>query len=116
MVVGHLDAPAALLENRTEPIGDAIQFVLVGTTCERDAIGARVRVETNNGIFTAWITAGDGYLTSDQRLVDMGLGAAAEVRRVEISWPSGSQTVLKGIEVNQRYLLIEGQSEAWSLQ
>ena len=116
LVVGHLDAPAALLENRTEPIGDAIQFVLVGTTCERDAIGARVRVETNNGIFTAWITAGDGYLTSEQRLVDLGLGAAAEVRRVEISWPSGSQTVLKGIEVNQRYLLVEGQSEAWSLQ
>lgn len=43
-LVGHLDAPTALLADKTERVGNGIQLELVGTHSERDAIGTRVVV------------------------------------------------------------------------
>ncbi|MDG2221532.1 MAG: FG-GAP-like repeat-containing protein [Rubripirellula sp.] len=112
-VVGHLDAPTALLRNNTTRRGDGIQLVLVGTKSERDAIGSRIRVNTDAGEFTHWVTAGNGYLSANQSIIDIGLGKANRVNSIEMTWSSGTKQTFQNLTTNQRYLLIEGEFKPW---
>ena len=61
LVTNHLDQPAALLENQTRA-GSSVQFELVGTRSERDAIGTVVTVKCGDQKWTGWVTGGDGFL------------------------------------------------------
>jgi tetratricopeptide (TPR) repeat protein len=112
LLVSHLDHPAALLQNQTKATGHWIQLELVGTQSERDAIGAAIKVVTSEGqSFSAWVTAGDGYLATDEPLIDVGLAQCSDIDRIEIRWPSGTLQVVEGINQDERYLIIEKQEE-----
>lgn len=114
LVVGHLDHPLALLENQTPTNHSWIQLRLVATKSERNAIGARIKVVTDQGMFAQWVTAGDGYLCSDESIIDLGLGVATQIKRLEVNWPSGERQIFENIDVNQRYLLIQNQDQPYS--
>ncbi len=111
LLVGHLDKPVALLDNQTSTEGAWIQFELTGTRTERDAIGARVVVTAGGESFTQWVTAGDGYLCTDEPVMDFGLGQQENVERVEVFWPSGVTQTLAGASPGHRYLIIENDPE-----
>jgi hypothetical protein len=113
LLVGHLDQPVALLHNETPADGHWIQFELIGKTSERDAIGARIVVTTGGEQFVQWVTAGDGYLCSDESVIDFGLGAHRELDSVQIHWPHGETQVFHNLELGHRYLIIEGELEAY---
>lgn len=112
-LVSHLDQPMAVLHNQTKTQGNGMQFELVGTSSERDAIGARVRVTTGEIQQTQWVTAGDGYYCSDEPIIDYGLGTSSEVTRVDVHWPSGRQQTFRGLG-SARYLIVEGESEPYT--
>ncbi len=109
-LIGHLHEPLALLNNQTRTSGRWIQFELVGTASERDAIGARVTVTTLDGQqFTQWVTAGDGYLCADEPVIDFGLGEVHDLDKIEVRWPSGQMQVFRDLEFANRYLVVEGE-------
>ena len=110
-LVGHLDHPLALLHNETRSRGNWIQFELVGTASERDAIGARIVLTMGNEQLTAWVIAGDGYLSSDEAIIDFGVGIKSQIEKVEVLWPSGKRQTFNSPKLNHRYLVIEGESE-----
>lgn len=110
LMINHLDQPLALLRNETETEGQGLRLELVGTVSERDAVGARVVVTAGGQQRTAWVTAGDGYLCSDESMVEFGLGRDAKVTRIEVHWPSGQQQSFDG-RAPGRYLIVEGQAE-----
>jgi hypothetical protein len=112
-VITHLDRPAALLENKTETGGHGIQFELVGVSSERDAIGARVTVRTKLGSQVDWVTAGDGYLCSDEPAIDFGLAECEIVDEVKIQWPSGTQQSFQDVSTGHRYLVIENDPQLY---
>ncbi|WP_372896261.1 FG-GAP-like repeat-containing protein [Stieleria sp.] len=112
-LVGHLDAPVALLANKTERIGNGIQLELVGTHSERDAIGTRVVVTAAGQTWTDWVTAGDGYFCSDEPVLDFGIGSAERIDAIEVHWISGHRQVYRDLAVNQRLLLVEGCDERY---
>ncbi|TWU08069.1 FG-GAP-like repeat-containing protein [Stieleria varia] len=107
VLIGHLDQPLALLENRTETPGHWIQLELVGVQSERDAIGARVVVSTKRGSFSNWVSAGDGYFCNDESVIDVGLGQENAIQQLEIVWPSGKRQVFASPQIDRRYLSIE---------
>jgi len=113
LVASHLDAPAALLENRTNA-GDWIELELVGTTSERDAIGGRVEVVVGDESWTRWITSGDGFHCKNEALVHVGLGIASTgkntVDEIIVTWPSGKTQKINDVGKNQRWLIIEDQA------
>ena len=113
LLVNHLDESLALLQSATRTDGRWMQLEVVGRSCERDAIGARVIVRTTSGNHAHWVTAGDGYFCSDEPVLDFGLGADVEVESVEIRWPSGELQVFKSPEANRRYLIVEGHEELY---
>jgi enediyne biosynthesis protein E4 len=69
---------------------------LRGTHSNRDGFGARVRV---NGQ-TRYATAAGSYLSSSDKRLHFGLGAA-ERSKVEITWPSGIHQSLSDVRVDQ---------------
>ncbi|WP_218933401.1 FG-GAP-like repeat-containing protein [Rubripirellula lacrimiformis] len=107
LIVNHLDRPAALLQNVTAT-GNAIRFELVGSTSERDAIGAEVQVRCGDQLWSAWQTGGDGLLCSNESVLDVGLGQADAIDEVTVRWPAGTTETYSGLSVNQQYLLVEG--------
>jgi tetratricopeptide (TPR) repeat protein len=112
VLVSHLDQPAALLHNQTRAKGSWIQIELIGTKSERDAIGASIMVvTTDDQAFAAWVTAGDGYLATDESVIDVGLAQSPGIDRIEIRWPSGTMQVIQGVKPGQRYLVVENQED-----
>jgi hypothetical protein len=69
---------------------------LRGTRSNRDGFGARVRV---NGQ-TRFATAAGSYLSSSDKRLHFGLGAA-ETAKIEIAWPSGVRQNLNGVHADQ---------------
>ncbi len=113
ILINHLDQPLALLHNQTKTEGKALQFQLVGTSSERDAIGARVVVNSGQQQQTQWVTAGDGYYCSDEAVVDFGLGTSSEAAEVQVFWPSGQRQTFGPVHSGRRYLVVEGESELY---
>ncbi|MEM9365822.1 MAG: FG-GAP-like repeat-containing protein [Planctomycetota bacterium] len=109
LAAGHLGTPVALLENQTQPMGQWLQFRCVGTGCERDATGTRITVRTNRGDWCAWVTAGDGYLCSNEKVISVAIEASAMVEQVRMDWPDGVTQQLGALETGNRYLVVQGQ-------
>jgi hypothetical protein len=113
LITNHLDAPVALLSNQTS-VANSLQIELVGTISERDAIGARVTVNCGPQSWTQWQTGGDGFLCSNESVLDFGIANTNTVNRVDVHWPSGLTQTFQGLQINQRYLMIEGEPEAFA--
>ena len=86
---------------------------LTGTSCNRDAIGARVEVVTERSTpqtrHVKTLRAGEGYLTQNSKWLHFGLGPAKQIREVRIDWPDGSRETVSGLRINQRYHYRQGQ-------
>jgi hypothetical protein len=88
--------PAILLRNDSTPRAPWIRLALVGRGCNRDAIGARVRVECGSLLQTQSVRSGCSYLADHDRRLLFGLGnAGATTARVEVKWPCGAMQTLE---------------------
>lgn len=109
--VSHLDAPAALLVNETLDVGHFFALRLTGVKTSRDAIGTRVTLVVDGRSQTQQLTAGDGYMASNQRQLLFGLGKAQTIDELRIDWPSGKHQVWRQLGVDQELLAVEGRQE-----
>lgn len=73
VAVTHLYDPVSLLINQTEQGGRSINLELKATATARDAIGAIVTMKVGDQQVTTQLTAGDGYMCSNQRRISVGL-------------------------------------------
>ena len=111
-VATDLEDAALLAENHTKTDHRSLRLQLIGTESSRDAIGAKVRVTVSSGQERfAQITAGDGYESSNERLITLGCGPIDQVDQVEITWPSGQVSTADRVQLDQAWLLIEGQTK-----
>lgn len=82
----------------------AIHYVnlkLVGTTSNRDGLGAIVTVTAGGSTYVKQMDGKSGYLSESVMPLYFGLGDAASVDRVEVAWPSGrKQLMTTGITMN----------------
>ncbi len=87
----------------------AIAVSLTGTASNRDAIGARVTVETDRLRRTRLVHAGSGFLSQHSKRLLFGLGASERVLKLTVDWPSGrSQSFTEGLALRHSYRLVEG--------
>jgi tetratricopeptide (TPR) repeat protein len=107
------------LRNQIPVENDYLALQLVGKTCNRDAIGARVEVisKIRNSKFKIQksiktLRAGDGYLSQSTKWIHFGLGNNVEIDRVVVHWPGGSPQTYAGLRPNFRYRLVQGVSDA----
>lgn len=115
-LITHLDTPSALMANQTETDNHYLTVELVGVDSERDAISAQVQVHAGEKVWTNWIVGGDGYLCRNEPTVSFGLGEVVDIDQVVVTWPTGQSQSFTGINVDQRILVVEGQSEVFSAE
>lgn len=90
LYVVNQEGSSRLLRNRCEQPGNHLTIDLVGTTSNRDAVGARVAVTAGGVTQHKRVTAGSTTLHSAApKALHFGLGDAAVVDRIDIWWPSG---------------------------
>lgn len=110
LVVNLNDAPT-LLHNRGGSRSNWLGLELVGSESNRDAQGARVVLSTANGRQLREAQRGVGYLSQSDGRVLFGLGAAEEVERVAVRWPSGRVQLLERPETRRYWVVREGEGE-----
>jgi len=94
--------PMVLVSNLSEktPV-HYLAVKLIGTTSNRDALGAVVRVTAGAATYTKVMDGNSGYLSHSVYPLYFGLGSAERVDGIEVRWPSGKkQMVLQPIKVN----------------
>jgi hypothetical protein len=85
-----------------------LKIVLVGTTSNRNGLGATVRVHAGGQTYTKFNDGKSGYLSQSVLPLYFGLGETTKIDRVEIKWPSGrDQLVTKGLQENQTLTIRE---------
>jgi hypothetical protein len=90
VVAVNNDEQAALLRNDTPREAQWARLELHGQACNRDAIGAHVRLKTGAITQTQYVTSGGSYLSDHDRRLLFGLPAAAGQVTAEIRWPCGA--------------------------
>jgi len=107
VVISHLDSPAALLTNRSQPAGHVLVLRLVGVTSNRDAIGATATLRFGSKTQVRQLTAGDGYQCSNQRTLVFGLGSESSLDELQIKWPSGKTSSFTDLAVDCEMTIVE---------
>jgi Flp pilus assembly protein TadD/peroxiredoxin len=88
--------------------GATLAVRLVGKESNRDAVGARVTVETDRLRRTKEVQAGSGFLSQHSKELLFGLGASERVVRLTVDWPSGKTQTFGDLALNQRLRIEEG--------
>lgn len=109
VVVANNDDPTLLLHNSGAG-NHFINFQLVGTKSNRDAMGARIRVRAGGISQMREISGGGSYLSQSDLRANFGLGQKAQADSVEISWPSGERQQFQMLEADRFYVITEGSS------
>jgi hypothetical protein len=111
-VATDLETSVILGENNTDSPNHSLRLRLVGTKSSRDAIGTKVHVSTRGGeTRRLQLTAGDGYESSNERVLRVGVGSLDSVERITIHWPSGETSHSENLSVDHEWLVIEGVSK-----
>ena len=97
----NLGGPAFLLHNVSPNANHWISVKLVGHKSNRDGIGAQVEVLAGGSRQQHERTAGSGYLSQDDPRVHFGLGSAAKVDKLTVTWPSGNRQALENVAADR---------------
>ena len=108
VVVVNQGSPTSLLTNRTPTSGKSVRLQFRAISSARDAIGTIVRLTIGKQTLTRQLTAGDGYMASNERQIVIGLGENHKIDSLEIFWPNGVHQSFGPMEGSNTYLLIEG--------
>ena len=91
VVITQIGGPTRVLRNE-QNLGHAwLRLKLVGSRSNRDAIGARVRLESGGHVRWRRVMPTRGYLSQSELPVTFGLGAKETISALEIVWPHGGR-------------------------
>lgn len=108
LLVTTNNGPARLLRNGGGA-ANRVRVSLVGSSSNRSAIGAFVRITTAEGT-SPWmmVKSGSSYLSQSELPLTFGLGRAERVTRIEVRWPDGRSETLPGAAANQALTIVQG--------
>jgi hypothetical protein len=111
VLVANNGDPPLLLHNSGASGNHFLNFKLVGTKSNHDAMGARVRVVTGSLAQIREIAGGGSYLSQSDLRAHFGVGKAIRAERVEVKWPSGQSQVFQDLEADKFYLIEESRDQ-----
>jgi len=100
-VVSVLNGRPEIWMNRSQTANYWIILKLVGVKSNRDGLGTKIKITTSLGTQYNHATTTGSYNSSSDKRVHFGLGSAAVVDTIELTWPSGIKQVLKNVQADQ---------------
>ena len=106
VVVTVLNGPPEIWINRpgSEDAGDRNHWIilkLIGVKSNRDGLGTKIKITTASSSQYNHATTALSYNSSSDKRVHFGLGSAAVVDAIELTWPSGIRQILKNVKADQ---------------
>ena len=109
VVVLNVNDPPSLLRNDGGNANNWILIKLIGTECNRSAIGARVRVVTRGHAQIDEVHSGGSVMSQSDLRLHFGLGSAEVVDRIEVRWPTTQKIeAFTKVKSNQILRITEG--------
>jgi enediyne biosynthesis protein E4 len=108
LLVADAEGHPLLLHNEVPSSHHWLSLQLTGTRSNRAGIGAHLTVEVGGRKWRQVVATDGSFQSASDGRVHLGLGPARQVDRVQIRWPSGEQTVLKGMPADQFVRVEEG--------
>lgn len=105
--VNHNNDLGQLLMNESPP-SHWLGIQLVGGRSNRDAIGARVWLQTKKGTQYRAVTSSNGFLSDSDRRVHFGLGREENISTLRVRWPDGSEDSYKNIPADRYIKITQG--------
>jgi hypothetical protein len=108
LVITTNNGPARLLKNGGGA-NHMLRIRTVGTTSNRDGIGAKITVTLGKAdARRATVKTGSSYLSQSELPLTFGLGAATGVTSIEVAWPSGRVDKIPATGADQVLTIQEG--------
>jgi enediyne biosynthesis protein E4 len=108
VLVFNMNEPPSLLRNDYAGPNGWIAIALEGTTSNRAALGATVRVTTAGRTQAQAVLSQASYYSHDDLRLHFGLGAATAADKVEITWPSGRVETMTNVAGGRVVRITEG--------
>ena len=110
--VTAVDEPGLLLRNEAPGKNRYLIVQLVGSTSNRDGVGARVTVVAGGKRRIRERKGGGSYLSFSDPALHFGLGRAARAELVEVRWPGGRTETIRDGAIDQVLIVREGRRSA----
>ena len=88
-VVNNISDFPMLLVNIAKNNNHWLTLHLVGTTSNRDAIGARVTLQGTKRLWVDEVRSGSSYNSSSDMRLHFGLGTETHLKFIKVRWPNG---------------------------
>jgi hypothetical protein len=109
ILVLNMNELPSLLHNIGGNRQNWIKIKLIGTKCNRTAIGARVRVVTGKHAQIDEVHSGTSVMSQNDLRLHFGLGSAEVVDLIEVKWPTTQKVErFTNVKVNQILTIREG--------
>ena len=108
LLVTTNNGPAVLFRNDQAAGNRFVRFHLTGTTSNRDAIGATVRIFHGGTSQSRLVKSGSSYLSQSELPVTFGVGTRDRIDRVVVSWPNGRTEEFRNVATGKAYDCVEG--------
>jgi hypothetical protein len=110
VLVLNMNETPSLLRNDGGNKNNWIKLKLIGTVCNRTAIGARVRVVTGKHSQIDEVHTGTSVMSQSDLRLHFGVGQAKQIDLIEVKWPTTQKIEqFKNVEVNQILTIKEGE-------
>jgi hypothetical protein len=109
ILVLNMNDPPSLLRNDGGNKHNWIKIKLVGTHCNRTAIGARARVTVGTHTQIDEVHSGGSVMSQSDLRLHFGVGKATRIDLLEVKWPTtGKIETFTNLDVNQILTIKEG--------
>lgn len=109
LVITNNGAAPDVLRNNGGSARSSILIRVVGTTSNRDGLGARVTVTAGGRTQMREVKSGSSYLGQNDLRAHVGLGDSTRVDRIDVRWPAGKTDTIRDVPANQIVTITEGQ-------
>ncbi len=107
VVISNLKDSPTILRNDGGNTSQWLNVKLIGTHCNRDAIGARVTVVSGGLTQIREVKSGSGYISQNDLRLHFGLADASRVDTLTVRWVCGKVQTLQNVETNQVLVISE---------
>lgn len=103
----NLNDRGAFLRNNKGNKNNWLTINLIGTTSNRDGIGARIKIFSGGKEQNSQKKSTTGYLSQNDPRMHFGLAKNDMIQKIEVKWPSGKDQLLENINANQILTITE---------
>jgi enediyne biosynthesis protein E4 len=101
LVISNIDEEAFIYRNNEDGDHSYLRIKCEGTGQNKNGIGARISIWTNEGMQFGQMRTTRGYLSSCEPFLHFGLGHSTMVNRVKVVWPDGKVAEYKNVKSDQ---------------